>query len=168
MDNRAQIVLHFGIAQINMCKEQPLVNKPLPTLILQLWVLADLSASKEGHIFPFDAKCNEINIYFPIICVKTLMLQQLVNVLFAIKFAFDFLHSPNIHKLWDNILKYVVLYIILVRLLTIVYVVREITRMNKIWKRIILESDRECSTTVLFYTMHVFGKLRAKDTIQQF
>jgi hypothetical protein len=77
LDNRAQIVFHFGIAQIKMCRKQPLVNKPFPTLILQLCVLADLSVSKEGHIFPFDAKCNEINIYyeFSLLHIFSLVLQ---------------------------------------------------------------------------------------------
>ena len=62
-----------------MCREQPLVNKPFPTLILQLYVLADLSSFKEGKIFPFDAKFNEINIYFPH------NLRQTVNVVSTCK-----------------------------------------------------------------------------------
>ena len=57
-----------------MCKEQPLTSKPFPTLILKLCVLVHLSSLKEGNIFPFDVKFNEINIYIPIICVKMLLL----------------------------------------------------------------------------------------------
>ena len=57
-----------------MCSEQHLVNKSFPTLILQLYHLTDLYSFNEGEIFPFDAKFNEINLYFHIICVKMLLL----------------------------------------------------------------------------------------------
>ena len=62
-------------------------------------------------------------------------------------------------------LKCVVISIILTRLVTILYIVREITRMKK---RIILKSDRECVKGLLYHTMYVFEKLHVKDIIQQF
>jgi hypothetical protein len=54
-----------------------------------------------------------------------------------------------------------VLSIILARPVTILSVVREITRIQ-------LESDQECAKGLLYHTMNVFGKLHLKDTIQQF
>jgi hypothetical protein len=52
-----------------------------------------------------------------------------------------------------------VLSIILARPVTILSVVREITRIK-------LESDQECAKGLLYHTMNVFGKLHLKDTIQ--
>jgi hypothetical protein len=97
-----------------------------------------------------------------------LMLYQLVNDLFAIKLSSDCLHCPNVHKLWEHIPKFVVLSIILARPGTILSVETEIIRFKKIWKRINLESDRECPKGLLYHTMDVFGKLHVKDPIQQF
>jgi hypothetical protein len=79
----------------------------------------------------------------PIICFNLLMLYQLVNDLFPIKLSSDFEHTSNIPKLWEDIPKLVVFSIILARPVTILSVVGGITRMKKIYKRIIFESDRE-------------------------
>jgi hypothetical protein len=68
----------------------------------------------------------------------------------------------------ESLYKLVVFSIILARSVTILSVVGEITRMKKICKRIILESDRECVKGLLCYTMYVFENLHVKDTIPQF
>ena len=61
-----------------------------------------------------------------------LMLYQLVNDLFAIKLSSDCLHCPNVHKLWEHMLKFVVLSISPARPDTILSVVKEITHIQQI------------------------------------
>jgi hypothetical protein len=74
-------------------------------LFLKLYILQNLLSCKACKIVTFQAKFNKINIYFPIICFKLLMLYQLVNDLFAIKLSSDFYIvqiSTNYEKIYSN------------------------------------------------------------------
>jgi hypothetical protein len=82
---------------------------------------------------------NEINIYFPHNLFQPLNVVSICQWFISYKIILWFLHFSNIHKLWEDILKFVVSSIYIARPGAILSVVREITRMKKIYKRIIYQ-----------------------------
>jgi len=112
------------------CRKQPLKNKLFAHFLL--CVLQDLLSYKGFKIVPFQVKFNVITIYFPHNLLQTVNFVSTCEWFICQQNSLCFLHCSNIHKLWENIFKFIVLSIISARPSTILSVVREIIRMKKL------------------------------------
>ena len=93
---------------------------------------------------PLPCKVQWINIYFPHNVLQTVYVVSACELSICYYIFFWFFYNVNIHKLWEHILKLIVPSIILASPSTILFVVREITRMQ-------LESVWECAN--IYYSI---------------
>ena len=90
-----------------------------PTLNLQLYVLQDLLSCKVEQNSPFSCKVQwNQYIFLPQSVQKYIVVTTTEFSIFPIKLSSNFLHCSNIHKSWENIIKFAVLSSILARLAT--------------------------------------------------